>query len=612
MKEYRHWSGLPYLEALRPQPGWFVEHAVLATYSADLVAIVAVLLALAGLDDDRGSGSKVHFATAIEQLRDRMRVIVQAGRISLPGKTPSILTILDRFIREVKFDESKLSWHPKVALIKLRAGVLDDIEWRLWIGSKNLTRDLSWDVGLLLIGNANGNGYEIPGIVEIGEELASRSGLPHFRPENAKRDLKKVRWQGPSGVKVEEIRLLMPDSTRGLPPPPKGLKKLVAVSPFIDGTSIKELGKWGDGNTHRTLLSAPSELSKLLAQGGKPLSNYDDILSLDAPESEGTAPHPPIEGYEDNLPSDGEELESRGLHAKLIYTEHRGGQTLWLGSPNITTRGWRSNIEVIARLSLNPTAAEGLSAFLHLAHTEKIDGIPVDVAKDLIEERLEKARKQVAAGWQVVQRRHPKGPIMIAEELPHPKDRDIQLLVGNFGGNFIPWPRGRHKLQLASIQLFQESEIIKVRLCLESFQCTWVQQSPLDPPPNEDRDRRAIARYLEPRNFLLWIRSLLQSGDIESGGGDWDSEPSTPKAGREWASNTASIWAPTLEDILKSWTRDPKNLCAVDNKIRHYLKFMQEQGCDSSPEEKRAISDFFQVWKILCKELISKGSHDQT
>jgi hypothetical protein len=55
----KHWSGLPYLDTLRPELGWIVDRAILATYSADLVAVVAALLALAGLDDDRGSGSKI-------------------------------------------------------------------------------------------------------------------------------------------------------------------------------------------------------------------------------------------------------------------------------------------------------------------------------------------------------------------------------------------------------------------------------------------------------------------------------------------------------------------------------------------------------------------------
>src|SRR5437016_2739214 len=78
------WSNVSYLDAIRPDPGWRTEHAFLASYSADLVALVAALLALAGLDDDRGSGSKVDFANTVDQLADKVRLISQAGRLMAP------------------------------------------------------------------------------------------------------------------------------------------------------------------------------------------------------------------------------------------------------------------------------------------------------------------------------------------------------------------------------------------------------------------------------------------------------------------------------------------------------------------------------------------------
>src|SRR6266446_7080598 len=75
----RRWSNVSYLDALRPDPGWRTEHAFLTSYSADLVALVAAVLALAGVADDRGSGSKVDFANAVDQLADRVRLVAQAG-----------------------------------------------------------------------------------------------------------------------------------------------------------------------------------------------------------------------------------------------------------------------------------------------------------------------------------------------------------------------------------------------------------------------------------------------------------------------------------------------------------------------------------------------------
>jgi hypothetical protein len=75
----RRWSNVSYLDAIRPDPGWQTEYALLASYSADLVALVAAMLALGGLDDDRGSGSKVDFANAVDQLADRVRLRFAAG-----------------------------------------------------------------------------------------------------------------------------------------------------------------------------------------------------------------------------------------------------------------------------------------------------------------------------------------------------------------------------------------------------------------------------------------------------------------------------------------------------------------------------------------------------
>src|SRR5436189_6168229 len=107
------WSNVSYLDAIRPEPGWRTDCALLASYSADLVALVAALLALAGLDDDRGSGSKVDFANTIERLADRVLLIAQAGRLMAPAKTPKILAVLDRYVREVNLNETVASWHPK-------------------------------------------------------------------------------------------------------------------------------------------------------------------------------------------------------------------------------------------------------------------------------------------------------------------------------------------------------------------------------------------------------------------------------------------------------------------------------------------------------------------
>ena len=52
----RRWANVSYLDAIRPEPAWRTDYAFLASYSADLVAMVAALLALADqrMSDDSG------------------------------------------------------------------------------------------------------------------------------------------------------------------------------------------------------------------------------------------------------------------------------------------------------------------------------------------------------------------------------------------------------------------------------------------------------------------------------------------------------------------------------------------------------------------------------
>ncbi len=369
----QEWGSVSYLDALRPEPGWYTDFAVIASYSADLVAFVATLLALAGLDDDRGSGSKVDFANAIEQLRDRVRLVVQSGRILHPRIAPKILAILDHYIHEVRMDENTASWHPKVTLVKLHSATGSDVQWRLWIGSRNLTQDLSWDTGLILVGRPDGQEPHIAGIDQVGEELVRRAGLPGVTPSRIRSELRKARWEMPKGAIVEEVRLL--EGMRALPRPPDKIGRLIVVSPFLDGGVAAAFASWGDAKSHRVLVSSQWEISKLAAQAGHPLQGFHELLVLDPPLSdadEAVAPDAVEQSSEDKEP------EQRGLHAKIVYAEYSAGRTLWLGSANATQRGWQGpNVEIMCRMSVNQMVGEGLQRFTEeIATTVKLETLP--------------------------------------------------------------------------------------------------------------------------------------------------------------------------------------------------------------------------------------------
>lgn len=603
----RRWSNVSYLDAIRPDPGWKTDFALLASYSADLVALVAALLALAGLDDDRGSGSKVDFANAVDQLANRVRLIAQAGRLVAPAKTPKILAILDRYIREVNHNETTASWHPKIALTKQVSEDGKNSQWRLWIGSRNLTRDLAWDIGLSLIGRVEGDGTEIVGVPALGHMLTSHANLPGLSPNAVRTELRRVRWEAPFGCRIRNLQLFNSNEKRELPPEPARIRKLVVISPFIDGTVIGKLGKWGDTGTHRTLLSTHSELAKLAGQINKPLFGFHELLYLDAPVAdEDTADDM---SDRENAASQDEEPEPRGLHAKLIYAETASERIVWTGSANATQRGWNGpNTEVVAELEVTRDVADGLDEFVKSATTLSFEELTEQAEPDEVRERLEEGRKQVASAWSVKLLSENGEYHLSGQADPNPSDHAIQLSVGLLAAAYVPWPKGLTKVRLPQVAASDLTELVCCRLTLEQSSLSWLQRAPMDPSPGDDRDRQALARYLDPRTFLLWIRSLLIGEPSGDGSGDWDEDVKNRSRGKS-PQTAPSWWAPTLEEVLKSWSRDPASLVVIDKKIRHYLKLYQEQTeVEQSDEERLVVEEFHNTWQVLRRELVREGT----
>ena len=178
------WPFFSFCELLRPEPGWKIDHAILATYSADLTVITAALLALSGCDcDDRRTGSRLELVRAIEKLRNRVRVLVHPGRVAKPKAPPPILAVLDNFLCEIRPKARDCSWHPKAALLRftLKDGAgIGESQWRLWIGSRNLTKSMNREAGMVLTSRPDDRGRRIEGVADLGAQLAARADLASF------------------------------------------------------------------------------------------------------------------------------------------------------------------------------------------------------------------------------------------------------------------------------------------------------------------------------------------------------------------------------------------------------------------------------------------------
>src|ERR1019366_4959027 len=111
-------SGVSLLELARPPDGYRTIAAVATTYSADLVACLALLVALDGNGDDRLKYNKIEALRALERLRGHVRIVAQQNRVEYHGASglngSKLLALCDSVLRTVPFHGRRQSFHPKV------------------------------------------------------------------------------------------------------------------------------------------------------------------------------------------------------------------------------------------------------------------------------------------------------------------------------------------------------------------------------------------------------------------------------------------------------------------------------------------------------------------
>ncbi len=127
----------------RPPDGYRTIASVATTYSADLVACLALLVALDGSGSDHLKYSKIEALRALERLRGRVRIVAQQNRVEchsgdLGRAGPQLLGLIDSILRTVPFDGRKRSFHPKVLIARQQSRGRPD-RYILGVGSRNLT-----------------------------------------------------------------------------------------------------------------------------------------------------------------------------------------------------------------------------------------------------------------------------------------------------------------------------------------------------------------------------------------------------------------------------------------------------------------------------------------
>ncbi len=601
------WPFFSFCELLRPEAGWKTDHAILATYSADFAVSIAALLALSRCDcDDRRTGSQLELVNAIDTLRNRVRVLVHPGRLAKPKVPRPIHAVLDKFIFEIPPKARDCSWHPKVALLRFTPGDspgTTECQWRLWIGSRNLTKSMNREAGVVLTSRSDNRGKPVEGIGELGAQLARRAELAGFPADKVLQDLNALTWEFPFGTEVESVRLFGEQTPSAFPPRNDGADRVLVVSPFLDKRTVRSVAQWGGNGVRRTLVSTLQELSRLVRDDPQIFDDFQ-VLWCTSPELSAEGVESMEEAAEATAvkPIEGEEVPLAGLHAKILYAAKGARRQLWLGSANATARGWDGrNYEVVAEIRLTrPDPAVALEKFVGGCHIfEPEVALAIDDVDDVA---LEKTRNDLAYGWLLSQRLEGERPVVVSKTgYPPIKNADIQLDVASLGQEWIPWPPEAQEVTLPALRTWQFSDFLQVRLSLRKRTCEWIQIARFVPPIDQKRDHAAIAHYLDLATYFLWLRSRL-ADQPRPGGGDWDKEdPSDAAPIGHTASFLASV-VPTLEEVLRSWARNPAAFAEAESVVTNTLVEMERRA--TGEEDIKALSDFRKTWFTLVSGLI--------
>lgn len=624
-EERSHWSQLSMLDVLRPSPGWHATDVVLSTYSLDLVVLASTLLALTGRDKLDGGGSKVGLASAIEHFRhdseNRLAVLVQSGQIPIPRVNATVLALLDRFVTEVRRDQGYNSWHPKAVLARFACDNSkpgeQSIEWRLWIGSRNLSRDVSWDTGLVLTGMVGEKGDEVAGLPSMANALFKETGWNEKHKKHLMDELQRVGWKMPQEGRVEQVAWL-DGKAQWRPTLFEAPDEVLVITPFFDLKAMGVIAEAAGPDVPRRLLTTQLELDRCLGGDRDKLSGWE-VSCLDSSEqAEGAFVEPVAAGaVEDTATaeawrSDDEEV-MMGLHAKIIAQRKGECVRLLMGSANVTKRAWERNAELVVVLEGGPAFWSGLEALLAMANHAEFSS-PVEDAGESTRQWLDQLRHKLCL-LEMGQKLEGESVTLHADRAPasvlNTEEREaweqlqVRLEVAPLTGGVTdyvhwPWTQQDVTLPLRAHTVVGDSEFLQFRLqCqpdpqqdeADPITLAWVQRVELRPAPGVERDRRILTGYLNPQQFMAWIHGLLEG--YEADGEPWDS-PSR-SSGSSHKGNWRSVDTPTLESLLKAWQHDSASIERVAETLDRYLdaQVMKQHSHSESDRQWITMLDAF-------------------
>ena len=371
-----------YSAALLPPDGYVLEKAVGTTYSLDLEALTAVLIAL-GLKEEPDSDllqNPISMLNALVKASEKVLIFCEAGQIKTPSKSSALMLLLDKMVVPVALPDASgkgryPSFHPKTWVLQYRTPE-GERKYRFVVLSRNLTFDRSWDVSVC-IESADDKEHsektepiqaflrflqtQIPISISEGQQKKQILGDLISELEGVSFSLDDKRFGDnftvmPLGIGPGSYDLMQDPIYYQLPGRADySFSELVVFSPFLSGSIIEYWNKPEHSltETKRTLITRKSELPKMSESQVRRFRIFalkDDIVNgEDNISYDYDAPNQEIKGNR-NSDAQNQDIQKQDIHAKIYIRRKYQNTDLYIGSMNASYAAMHENVEMMIRM----------------------------------------------------------------------------------------------------------------------------------------------------------------------------------------------------------------------------------------------------------------------
>ena len=589
-----------YTECLLAPPGYRFDHGLATTFTLDLETLLALPFTLAmqsTADPDALLVDRVALLQALRATTSRLSVFHQRGYLTVPRRHGVFFGLLEDCVFPVVARHEAGIFHPKLWILRFTAD--DEVRLRVIVLSRNLTSDRSWDLALVLEGSPKRGrvapSSELAELITELPRLAALGGAPVSEP---RREL-----VASLAAEVARTELAPPDPfdrrtparfhTLGLgrksfsPRPSGNGTRLLCLSPFLSASSLDKARSLAPDVT---VVSRDDQLEKL---SDAALAGWSCRVLTEAATTD--------ESAEDSTSDDqAARVPPMSLHAKALVVEDRMNHVIWwVGSANLTDAAWEGrNVELMVELhgTMKHVGIDRLSEFLGLcAPWERGGTAPAAAEHERALERAEAVRdaivrsefrleaRSVGDAWNVV----------LHHALPHPDDAHVRV-----------WPVSLPEAHAArpllgeptwtAIATVSLTAILAFEVTTSVDDATAVVRFALKVPTRgfpEDRDAHVVRHVVDSKEgFFRYLRLLLAEGegplgvpglDVAGLGGDIAS-----------SGDARTLFGDmVLEDLVRTLSRDPKRLEAVERVVR---------DLGSTPEGSALVPrEFSDLWELI-------------